>query len=171
MVMRHALLAALAMFLLPNSAIGQSKVDPFDFIEEWDLIGQDFRRGKLEVTPEGIPAGYDTEMSKASDDGYFYVSIGPEADRVLLNEIHTWLVEVKTKDGEPVSKADISFFGGMPLHGHGFPTAPRIGDEVRPGVYTLDGLKFSMGGWWAIGIGIVAADQRDRVDFHVILDP
>ena len=165
------LLTALCILFFPASAIGQSQVDPFDFLEEWDLLSQDFRRGKLELSSDGLPSGYDTEMSKTTESGHFEVSIKPTIDPAPLNEIHTWLVEIKTPEGEPVREADVVFFGSMPLHGHGFPTAPRINGQVDPGVYALEGIKFSMAGWWTIGIGIAAADKTDRVGFNVVFEP
>lgn len=169
-VCRHAFVLLL-IICFPAVASGQSVVDPFDFLEEWDLLSQDYRNGKLQMTPDGLPIGYDTEPSKLSEGGHFQVSIEPETGQTPLNEIHTWLVEVKTPDGTPVSDADISFFGAMPLHRHGFPTEPRIASEVDPGIYALEGVKFSMAGWWTIGMGIIAADKTDRVGFNLIYEP
>ena len=165
------LLIFIAVLVLSEGVSGQSKVDPYDFLEEWDLLGQDFRRGKLELMPEGVPPGFDTDVSKPSEDGYFQVCIEPEIIPVPLNQIHTWLIQIKKPDGKPVSGADISFFGSMPLHGHGFPTAPQITGEVDPGVYALEGIKFSMSGWWAMGMGIAAGDKTDRVGFNIVFEP
>lgn len=165
------LLVMVSILCAPVTAFGQARVDPFDFLEEWDLLSQDFRNGKLELTPEGLPPGFDTEMSKLGEDGYFQVSIRPESDPVPLNEIHTWLVEIRTPAGTPVHGADVSFFGSMPLHGHGFPTEPRIAGEVEPGVYALEGIKFSMAGWWTMGVGVVAEGKTDRAGFNVLFEP
>jgi len=165
------LLTIISLVCFSATVSAQSRVDPFDFLEEWDLLSQDFRNGKFDLTPDGLPPGFDTDVRKPSEDGHFQVSIRPKIDPVPMNEIHTWLVEIKTADGVPVSKADVSFFGGMPLHRHGFPTDPRIVGEPDPGVYELEGVKFSMAGWWTMGVGIVAADKTDRVGFNVIFEP
>ena len=170
-VVRCHFLVVLVILFSPVAAFGQSKVDPFDFLEEWDLLSQDYRNGKLELTIQGLPIGYDTEPNKVSEDGHFDVSIEPKDGKMPLNEIHTWLVELKTPEGAPISEADISFFGAMPLHNHGLPTEPRIVGEVDPGVYVLEGVKFSMAGWWTIGMGIVAADKTDRVSFNLMYEP
>lgn len=164
-------LAVFSMLFISTTLLGQSKVDPYDFLEEWDLVSQDFRNGKLELTPEGLPPGYDAAPNKKSEDGYFDVSIRPDIDPVPMNEIHTWLVEIKAADGTPVRDADVRFFGSMPLHGHGFPTEPRISGEVDPGVYALEGIKFSMAGWWSMGLGIEANGKTDRVGFNLIYEP
>ena len=167
----YRLLVIVTILCFPVTVSGQSRVDPFDFLEEWDLLSQNFRKGRLELTPEGLPPGFDTEVRRLSEDGHFQVSIEPETAPVPLNEIHTWFVEIRTADGTPVNEADISFFGSMPLHGHGFPTEPRIDSEVEPGVYALEGVKFSMSGWWTMGMGIVAGDKIDRVGFNILFEP
>ena len=147
------LFVIIVVLLSAGGAAGQSKVDPFDFLEEWDLLGQEFRNSKLELTPEGLPPGFDTDVIKPSERGHYHVSIRPRVDPIPLNRIHTWLVEIKGPDGAPVSGADVSIYGSMPLHGHGFPTVPHITGETDKGVYTLEGMKFSMTGWWTLGVG------------------
>ena len=165
------LLTVISMVSLSLPAFAQSSVDPFEFLEEWDLLSQDFSKGGLELTPEGLPPGFNTDVSKPSEDGHFQVSIKPKDEPAPMNEIHSWLIEIKTQDGLPVTDADVSFFGGMPLHRHGFPTDPRIVSEIDPGVYSLEGVKFSMAGWWAIGMGIVTDDRTDRVAFNLVFEP
>ena len=36
----------------------------------------------------------------------------------------------------------------MPEHGHGFPTVPEVTEYLGDGKYLVEGLKFSMPGWW-----------------------
>jgi hypothetical protein len=69
-----------------------------------------------------------------------------------------------------VSQARIAFEGGMPQHGHGFPTRPRITRELQPGVYALEGMKFSMTGWWDMRLAIQAGELADTAVFNVIVD-
>ena len=47
--------------------------------------------------------------------------------------------------------AAITVDGGMPQHGHGFPTRPRVTRDLDDGTYLLEGMKFSMTGWWHCG--------------------
>ncbi len=78
---------------------------------------------------------------------------------------------LSSPDGTPVSQARIAFDGGMPQHGHGFPTQPRVTREIEPGVYALDGVKFSMTGWWDMRLAIQAGGVADTVVFNVIVEP
>ena len=84
--------------------------------------------------------------------------------------MHVWRVRLSTPDGAPVSKATIAFDGGMPQHGHGFPTKPRITREVAPGVYALEGVKFSMTGWWDMRLTVQAGDVSDGAVFNVVMN-
>ena len=83
--------------------------------------------------------------------------------------MHAWQVRLSARDGTPVSQAKVAFDGGMPQHGHGFPTRPRVTREVSPGVYVLEGLKFSMTGWWDMRLAIQSGDVSDTAVFNVIL--
>jgi hypothetical protein len=72
--------------------------------------------------------------------------------------------------GRPVEGATVQIDGGMPQHGHGLPTRPRISHEPGGGgTYVIDGLKFNMGGWWQLRIAIVAGAATDSVIFNVRL--
>jgi hypothetical protein len=83
--------------------------------------------------------------------------------------LHAWQVKVNAPDGTPVSQAAIAFDGGMPQHGHGFPTKPRVTRELSPGIYALEGMKFSMTGWWDMRLAIQAGDASDTAAFNVIV--
>ena len=65
-----------------------------------------------------------------------------------IGKLLTTSFELATKDGLAVTGADIEIDGGMPQHGHGFPTKPRVTRELEPERYEISGLKFNMGGWW-----------------------
>jgi hypothetical protein len=71
--------------------------------------------------------------------------------------------------GLPVEGAMVQIDGGMPQHGHGLPTRPRVSHEPGGGTYVIDGLKFNMGGWWQLRIAIVAGAAADSVIFNVRL--
>jgi hypothetical protein len=57
----------------------------------------------------------------------------------------------------------------MPQHGHGLPTQPRVTEELGDGRYRLDGMKFSMTGWWEMKVKIDAAPGKDQVTFNTVL--
>jgi len=110
----------------------------------------------------------DLATTKLTEDGAFQVTVSNNLDPLSLNEIHSWTVHVETADGQALEKAEITVGGGMPEHNHGFPTAPEITEESG-GDYLLEGVKFSMAGWWELKLDITAGDQTDSVTFNIIL--
>lgn len=162
---------ALGILLFGGAAEAQVRVDEFGFLERWQILSEEVRLGQVQLDRWGMPPGYDTEVDKATEGGLFQVSVGPQQEPAPFNEIHTWLIRVKTPDGEPVTGADLKIYGGMPLHNHAFPTEPAITGEVAPGTYALEGVKFSMSGWWAIAMGITAGDDTDIVSFNLVVLP
>jgi hypothetical protein len=124
----------------------------------------------LLFTACGTPSNLDLSLQHASTQGRFMVRMDPPPADTTVNQIHSWQVRLNTPDGAPVSQARIAFDGGMPQHGHGFPTKPRVTRELSPGVYALDGMKFSMNGWWDMRLDIHAGDVSDTAVFNVIVD-
>ena len=116
------------------------------------------------------PEGLDTSTEKLSENGLFRVAVSSNLDPLALNEIHSWNVHVETADGEAVEGAEIAVGGGMPEHNHGFPTTPEITEELGGGDYLLEGVKFSMAGWWELKLAITAAGQADDITFNLILE-
>jgi hypothetical protein len=116
------------------------------------------------------PADLDLSLSHASAQGRFVVALEPPASGPALNQLHGWQVRVARPDGVPVPLARITVDGGMPQHGHGLPTKPRVTRELSPGVYALEGMKFSMTGWWDLRLAIEAGGVSDKAVFNVIVD-
>jgi len=118
------------------------------------------------------PPDLDLSMQRSSQDKKFVVAMQPPATPPAINQIHSWQVTVSTPDGAPVTHARISVDGGMPQHGHGLPTRPHVTRELGDGTYLLEGMKFSMTGWWEIKLAIQAAGGADQVTFNrVVTDP
>ena len=78
-------------------------------------------------------------------------------------------LSVRDAKGAPIRGAKVPVDGGMPQHGHGLPTRPRVTAEAPGGVYVVDGLRFNMGGWWELKFAIEQAGPADRVTFNVRL--
>jgi YtkA-like len=117
------------------------------------------------------PANLDVSLEKASVGGRYVVSLAPPAALPAINQLHSWTVSVKDTSGNPVSSAMLKVGGGMPQHGHGFPTKPRVTREVESGTYLVEGMKFSMPGWWDIAFDIEGLQGRDQVRFNTIVAP
>jgi len=121
------------------------------------------------LLPAAFAADPDTSRSRTSDEGAFMVSVESRVDPVPLNVLHAWVVHVETADGEPVEGAVFEIDGGMPMHDHGLPTAPRVTEELGGGDYLLEGVKFQMPGHWVLSLDISGADTRDSVTFELML--
>lgn len=76
-------------------------------------------------------------------------------------------VSIRDAAGNPVDGAQIEVDGGMPQHGHGLPTKPRVTRSLGDGRYEIDGLRFNMGGWWVLRLAIHSSAGADRVTFNL----
>jgi hypothetical protein len=112
----------------------------------------------------------DTSKEVMSHMGLFKISYRSVADPVPVGRIITWELTVRTPDGKPVKGADIRILGDMPEHGHGLPTVPEVTETGTDGVYAVEGLKFSMPGWWVVTFHIQAGDMTDHVSFNLLLN-
>lgn len=108
----------------------------------------------------------DAIEAQATENGLFIVSAVSQLDPVVINETHSWVIHIETADENPVISADISIEGGMPAHNHGFPTAPRVTENLGDGDYLLEGMRFNMGGVWVLTLEISSGGQTDSVTFE-----
>jgi hypothetical protein len=88
------------------------------------------------------------------------LSVGP---------LHSVRLELVDAQGQPVNDAQILVNGGMPQHGHGLPTKPRITSSEPNGVYVVEGVRFNMGGWWELKFAVSASAAKDSVTFNIRL--
>lgn len=116
------------------------------------------------------PSDLDVSTTRLSDGGNFRVSYKSDIIPVPVNVIHGWTLTVVTADGNnPVKDAVISIDGDMPQHGHGLPTQPEATQELSDGEYLVEGLKFSMPGWWVMKFHIRTMEQEDDVTFNLMV--
>jgi hypothetical protein len=78
-------------------------------------------------------------------------------------------VAITDANGVPIEHAHITIDGGMPQHGHGLPTQPRVTKHVGDGVYEIDGVRFNMGGWWEFKLSVTTDSGTDLVTFNLNL--
>ncbi|TFY99967.1 FixH family protein [Ramlibacter rhizophilus] len=117
------------------------------------------------------PSTLDLSREKPSAAGHYRVAIVAPTPAPAVNQLHAWKVRLAGADGRPVKGAEFSVDGGMPQHGHGYPTRPRVTRELEDGTYLLDGMKFSMTGWWDLKLGIRGSEGADAVTFNIVVDP
>ena len=117
-----------------------------------------------------VPKDLDVSLEKPSATGVYRVALLPPAQAPAINQMHSWKVKLATSDGTPVHGARFAVDGGMPQHGHGLPTQPRVTRELGDGTYQLDGMKFSMTGWWEVKLAIDGPQGVDKVTFNTVVE-
>ncbi|OJT99967.1 MAG: hypothetical protein BGN87_10390 [Rhizobiales bacterium 65-79] len=115
------------------------------------------------------PGDLDLSLSKKSENGLYAVSLAPEQAPIREGPLESFILTVKMANGQPVEVSRIEIAGGMPRHGHGLPTEPRVTAALGDGRYRIEGFKFTMAGWWQIRFTIEAPPGRDEADFNIVL--
>jgi len=115
------------------------------------------------------PAGVDTSTARQTVKNLFRVSYASTMMPIPVGSIISWKLRIETADGKAVKNAEVSVSGGMPEHGHGLPTMPEVAKEKTPGDYVVNGLKFSMPGWWMMTFKIKAQGMEDAITFNLIV--
>jgi len=115
------------------------------------------------------PTGLDLALTRPSADHKYVVTLQPPARQAAINQLHAWQVRLASPAGVPVTNARIKVDGGMPQHGHGLPTRPQVTRELPDGGYLIEGMKFSMTGWWEIKLAIDGPAGADRVTFNTVV--
>ena len=115
------------------------------------------------------PSDLDLSRTRVTDGGAYRLSFNPEGDSIRVGRMHSWRLHVETVDGAAVDSAAIAVDGGMPQHGHGLPTRPRVTQSLGGGDYLVSGMKFNMRGWWIVSFKVQAAGAADSVTFNLKL--
>ncbi len=103
---------------------------------------------------------------RTSARGLYTATLG-NATELKARKMYALPVTIAGANGQPVAEAAITIGGGMPQHGHGFPTRPRITRNFGNGQYELGGLRFNMGGWWELKLTITTNAGTDTVTFNL----
>jgi hypothetical protein len=116
------------------------------------------------------PKNLDYGRVRASEAGLYRAVIKPEGDSIPQGKLQKWTLHLETvSGGAAVQSARVAIDGGMPQHGHGLPTKPRVTKELGNGDYLVEGMKFNMGGWWVVKFRVSAAAGTDSVVFNLKL--
>jgi len=113
------------------------------------------------------PKDLDYSTMKMTAANAFNVMYKSTSGHIRINRIHSWELVVKDADGQPVKDAKITVVGDMPEHGHGLPTQPEVTKMGAGGLYRVDGMKFTMPGWWIITVSIMDKGVHDNVSFNL----
>ncbi|AJQ97657.1 FixH family protein [Gynuella sunshinyii] len=116
------------------------------------------------------PEDLDISTFQASRQLHYFAHIEPlDGQGIPLNTIHQWTLWLTDDQGNPVTQARINITGHMPGHVHGLPTQPQVTDELSPGEYRVEGIKFQMTGWWVMQFDVQHADKQDTLTFNLAL--
>jgi len=121
------------------------------------------RTGAKRPAPGEFGLGPRTSMT-----GRYVATLEPTTT-LRPRQMQTMRVIVRDAGGRGVDEAQISIDGGMPQHGHGLPTRPRVTRSLGEGRYQIDGVRFNMGGWWEFTLAIAGSSGADTVTFNLDL--
>ena len=115
------------------------------------------------------PSNLDLSLTRPTAGNKYVVTLQPPAKPAAINQLHSWQVRLASPAGVPVADARIAVDGGMPQHGHGLPTRPQATQQLADGSYLIEGMKFSMTGWWQIKFAIDSPYGADHVTFNTVV--
>jgi hypothetical protein len=129
------------------------------------------------LTMEHRGKGNDTGRPAASEFGFGprvsaaqrYAATLQPRQPLRVRQLQALPVLITDASGRPIEGARISVDGGMPEHGHGLPTQPKVRRALGAGVYEIEGLRFNMGGWWELKLAIESAAGADTITFNLTL--
>ena len=116
------------------------------------------------------PEDLDYSRTRRSEKGLYRGTIAPQqGEAIPQGRLHAWTLHLETADGDAVDSVQIAVDGGMPQHGHGLPTKPRVTRHLGNGDHTVEGMKFNMGGWWVVTFAVSAEAGADSLVFNLKL--
>jgi hypothetical protein len=134
-------------------------------------IACDRHAGSEHAAPLDVRESGQIGFAADSTAGRYRIAIRPADPPVVLGTIHDWVIRLERTDGRPPAPTSVTFDGGMPSHGHGLTTAPRVTRSLGDGEYLVEGVKFHMGGEWELRVGLTDADGSDGAAIAYSLGP
>jgi hypothetical protein len=110
-----------------------------------------------------------SSIVRPSESGRYLVEIRAERSTARRSDQHAWLVRIASLTGEWIQPTRLAFSGGMPQHGHGFETMPRVTDTLADGWFRVGGIRFHMAGEWRILVEFVGPEGADVAIFEVVV--
>jgi YtkA-like len=109
------------------------------------------------------------ELKASSKNNRYVLTMQPATEPIVINQMHQWKLMLTDTRGKPIPHAKFQIKGGMPSHSHGLPTQPQVTQEVGNGHYLMDGMRFSMPGWWEIRVTVDADQGQDSILLNTII--
>ena len=127
--------------------------------------------GQVLMTASAMKRPSESEFGlgpRSSAKGMFVAMLVP-VEPLRVRKMQSMTVVITDADMHPIDNAQISIDGGMPQHGHGLPTQPRITGNTGGGVYEIEGVRFNMGGWWEFTLSVTTPSGTDVITFNLAL--
>lgn len=105
---------------------------------------------------------------RTSAQGRYVATLVPDG-QLRPRRMQSVRVAVTDDRGQALEGATLTIDGGMPQHRHGLPTRPRVTRALGDGTYEIEGVRFSMGGWWELRVTVTGAAGADVVTFNLDL--
>ena len=105
---------------------------------------------------------------RSSANGLYVATLEPSRE-LRPRQMQAVRIAVRDAEGRAIEGATLAIDGGMPEHGHGLPTRPRMTSALSAGTYEIDGVRFNMGGWWEFKVTITSERGADTVTFNLSL--
>lgn len=115
------------------------------------------------------PAATEFGLGPRPSANRLYTATLETAAPLKTRKLQTVRVAIVDGDGHAVDGATLAIGGGMPEHGHGLPTRPRVARVLGDGAYEVEGVRFNMGGWWEFKVTITSERGADTVTFNLSL--
>ncbi|HXG29384.1 MAG TPA: FixH family protein [Nevskiales bacterium] len=148
---------------IPPAEARPANIGPIKWVPESPRYQQIRRAAFREGTD--FSARVDFSHERQTRQGRYRVRI---LERVSQAQgFESWRLLIVDADKRPVAGASLQVSGGMPEHGHGLPTRPRVTRGGAPGEYRVEGLQFSMPGWWEVSLYIYSQQRDDSVTFNI----
>ena len=134
-----------------------------DFRDRWRLLGWLPVYFILSHVVFAQPVAADEIPFQSTVAGHYEVRFDSQPKPIVINQIQSWVMSVRTGDGLCVKGAEITVVGGMPEHNHGFPTVPLVQPGANDCEYLVEGLRFHMSGRWEMSFNIKAGAKTDTL--------
>lgn len=115
------------------------------------------------------PAASEFGLGPRASAGQRYAATLQPRQALRVRQMQALPVLITDASGRPIEGARVSVDGGMPEHGHGLPTQPKVRPALRAGMYEIEGLRFNMGGWWELKLAIESPAGTDSITFNLSL--
>lgn len=133
------------------------------------LLGVTALAGAGDSAPRGRPLITRFGLGPNRSHGGRYVATIETDGPLTVGRMQTVRLRLTDSAGVALDSVTIGISGGMPAHGHGLPTAPRVTRALGNGGYEIGGVKFSMRGWWKLRFLLDGPAGRDSVYFGLEL--